>query len=80
MTVDGKYKDHTNVTMFPSRFWLKKYFAFSPLPYQTLLTDIDAVVSTHLDLPEDFAALLERTAVERIVVSPDEKKRRQLVG
>ena len=54
--------------------------AFSPLPYQTLLTEIDAVVSTHLDLPEHFAALLERAAIERIVVSPDEKKRRQLVG
>jgi hypothetical protein len=54
--------------------------AFSPLPYQTLLTEIDAIVSTHLELPEDFVALLRRAAVERIVVSPDEKKRRELVG
>jgi len=54
--------------------------AFSPLPYQTLLTEIDAIVSTYLELPEDFAALLRRAAVERIVVSPDEKKRRELVG
>jgi len=54
--------------------------AFSPLPYQTLLTEIDAIVSTHLELPEDFSALLRRAAVERIVVNPDEKKRRELVG
>jgi hypothetical protein len=54
--------------------------AFSPLQHQRLLTAIDHVVAEHLDLPAAFVSFLERATVERIVVNPAEKKRRQLVG
>lgn len=54
--------------------------AFSPLLHQRLLTAIDRVVAEHLDLPAAFVDFLERAAVERIVVNPAEKKRRQLVS
>lgn len=54
--------------------------AFSPLRQQGLVTAIDRVIALSLELSPNFVDLLESAIVDRIIVSPTERKRRQLVG
>lgn len=54
--------------------------AFSPLRQQALVTKLDRLLALSLRLPPDFVEFLEDATVDRIVVSPNEHRRRQLVG